>query len=107
LIGPSVVIGGAVGGFLGGLLPTLVPFPIGNAGFYATVGMLAMMSAILRAPMAAMLALLELTGTSAILFPGMTAVVAADLVVRQMLGMDSVFEHLRRLAQPSKANEET
>jgi CIC family chloride channel protein len=107
LIGPSVVIGGAVGAFLGDVFPTLMPFPIGNPGFYATVGMLAMMSAVLRAPMAAMLALLELTGTSAILFPGMTAVVAADLVVRQLLGMDSVFEHLRRLAQPSEPNEET
>jgi len=106
LIGPSVLIGGAIGGCLGELFPALAPFPTGNTGFYATVGMLAMMSAVLRAPMAAMLALLELTGNTAILFPGMTAVVTADLVVRQLLGMDSVFEHLRRLSQPSETDKE-
>jgi H+/Cl- antiporter ClcA len=100
LIGPSLVIGGAVGGLVGSTVQDLA-LNTGSEIFYATIGMLAMMSAVLRAPLAAMFALLELTAEPNIIFPGMTAVVCADLVARQILGKESVFEHLRRLTHPS------
>jgi len=100
LIGPSLVIGGAMGGLLGSSIQGL-GLDAGSESFYATIGMIAMMSALLRAPLAAMFALLELTGEPNIIFPGMTAVVSADLVVRQVWGMESVFEHLRRLTNTS------
>jgi chloride channel protein, CIC family len=99
LIGPSLVIGGAVGGLLGSNIQYLA-LNTGSESFYATIGMIAMMSALLRAPLAAMFALLELTAEPNIIFPGMTAVVCADLVARQILGKESVFEHLRRLTDP-------
>ena len=99
LIGPSLVIGGAVGGILGSNIHDLA-LNTGSESFYATIGMIAMMSALLRAPLAAMFALLELTAVPSIIFPGMTAVVCADLIARQILAKESVFEHLRRLTQP-------
>jgi len=100
LIGPSLVIGGAMGGLVGSDIQYLA-LSTGSESFYATIGMIAMMSAVLRAPLAAMFALLELTAEPNIIFPGMTAVVCADLVARQMLGKESVFEHLRRLTNPN------
>ena len=98
LIGPSLVIGGALGGVVGVLVQSLA-IPTGGEAFYAAVGMVAMMSAVLRAPLAALMALLELTANPAIIFPGMVAVVFADVVARQMLGRESIFEHVRRLAE--------
>jgi chloride channel protein, CIC family len=98
LIGPSLVIGGATGGLLGSYVQGL-ELDTGSESFYATIGMIAMMSALLRAPLAAMMALLEMTAKPSIIFPGMTAVVCADLAARQMLGRESVFEHLRRLTR--------
>ncbi len=98
LIGPSLVLGGAAGGLLGVLAPHWVPFTLASERFYAVVGMASMMGAVLKAPLAALLALLELTGNPEIILPGMTAVVTADLAARQWLGRESVFEHLVRLA---------
>jgi len=80
------------------LAPQWVPFSLASERFYAVVGMVSMMGAVLKAPLAALLALLELTGNPEIILPGMTAVVTADLAARQWLGRESVFEHLVRLA---------
>lgn len=98
LIGPSLFIGGAAGGFLGVLVQSWVGGDASSVAFYAAVGMIAMMGALLQAPLAALCALLELTADPNIILPGMTVVVTADLVVRQLLGKGSVFEHLRQLA---------
>ncbi|MGD8590744.1 MAG: chloride channel protein [Chromatiales bacterium] len=103
LIGPSLVIGGALGGVIGMLVQNLMLFESGSESFYASVGMIAMMSALLQAPLAAMFALLELTADPNIIFPGMTAVVCADLIVRQACGKESVFEHMRRLVDRKEA----
>ena len=98
--GGSIVNIASVGGLVGSTVQDLA-LNTGSEIFYATIGMLAMMSAVLRAPLAAMFALLELTAEPNIIFPGMTAVVCADLVARQILGKESVFEHLRRLTHQS------
>ena len=50
--------------------------------------------ATLRAPLAALTALLELTGNPNIILPGMVAVVSAELANRLVLGKESVFEVL-------------
>ena len=105
LIGPSLVMGGALGGSLG-VWAQAAP-QTGSESFYATIGMIAMMSAVLRAPLAALFALLEMTGEPNIILPGMMAVVSADLVARQLLGRDSVFEHLRLLTDAKETREET
>jgi CIC family chloride channel protein len=97
LIGPTLFIGGAAGSALGLLFPLLEPFDTASPAFYATVGMVAMMGAALRAPLAALTALLELTGNPNIILPGMIAVASAELLNRLVLGKESVFEILSRI----------
>lgn len=48
------------------------------------VGMAAMMAAMLNAPLAALLAILELTYNPNVLFPGMMMIVVATLISRQL-----------------------
>ncbi len=58
-----------------------------------------MMGATLRAPLAALTALLELTANPNIILPGMLAVATAELVSRALRGERSVFDALIN-AQP-------
>lgn len=99
LIGPTLFIGGAAGSTLGLLLAAAGMEHAASAGFYATIGMAAMMGATLRAPLAALTALLELTANPNIILPGMLAVATAELVSRAWRGERSVF-HLLLNAQP-------
>ncbi|MGB1110291.1 MAG: chloride channel protein, partial [Gammaproteobacteria bacterium] len=103
LIGPSLVIGGAAGALCGVLAPGLFGFETSSVTLYAAVGMIAMMGALLQAPLAALCALLELTADPNVILPGMAVVVTADMMVRQLLGRGSVFEHLRRLSDPDRS----
>ncbi|NBC14723.1 MAG: chloride channel protein [Gammaproteobacteria bacterium] len=99
LIGPTLFIGGAAGSTLGLLLAAAGIEQAASAGFYATIGMAAMMGATLRAPLAALTALLELTANPNIILPGMLAVATAELVSRAWRGERSVFDLLLN-AQP-------
>ncbi len=96
LIGPSLVIGGALGGTLGVLVTGG-----GTAAyaFYPLAGMMAMMGATLQAPLAALSALLELTGRVELILPGTLSILGADLVSRILLGRESVFATLAGLGQ--------
>lgn len=96
LIGPTLVIGAAAGGALGVVGGMLNPEHASSPGFYAMVGMSAMMSATLQAPLAALMALLELTGNPNIILPGMLAVVIANLVTREVFHQDSIYLVLMR-----------
>ncbi len=91
LIGPTLVIGASAGGATALALHQLLPGEIGSTGFYAMIGVGAMMSATLRAPLAALIALLELTANPNIILPGMLAIVSADLVSAQLFKQQSVF----------------
>lgn len=97
LIGPTLFIGGAAGSALGILFAILEPIDAATPAFYATVGMVAMMGATLRAPLAALTALLELTANPNIILPGMLAVASAELTNRLALGKDSVFDALIKI----------
>jgi len=103
LIGPTLFIGGAAGSAVGGLVAILEPMGTSSPAFYATVGMGAMMGATLRAPLAALTALLELTGNPNIILPGMLAIASAELTNRLVLGKASVFEVLSRV-KPSASD---
>lgn len=94
LIGPTLVMGGAVGTLVGVGAEHFMTAPSGGAGLYAMVGMVATMGAALRAPLSALLALLELTGNPNVLLPGLLAVATAELAVVPVLGQNSVFERL-------------
>lgn len=101
LIGPTLFIGGALGSVFGLGLPQIGAFDSASPGFYATVGMVAMMGATLRAPLAALTALLELTGNPNIILPGMLAVASAELTNRLFLGKESVFDALLKIRSRS------
>lgn len=94
LIGPSLFVGAALGGILGQLSAWWLPeYPV-SVGFYAMLGMCAMMGATLRAPLAALVAMLELTANPNIIMPGMLAIVVASLVVSEIFQLPSVFQVL-------------
>ncbi|MDF9433895.1 MULTISPECIES: chloride channel protein [Chromohalobacter] len=83
IIGPILVAGAAFGTLCGLLWATLLPGLASSPVVFSLLGMAAMMGAVLQAPLAALMALLELTHNSSILLPGMLAVVIAVLVSRQ------------------------
>lgn len=91
LIGPTLVIGAAAGGILGLLAEKVLPGQVSSSGFYAMLGMGAMMGATLQAPLAALVALLELTSNPNIILPGMLAIIASGLTSSQLFGKESVF----------------
>jgi CIC family chloride channel protein len=96
LIAPTLVIGATIGSIIGLLAHQWLPASyIGSdTGLYAMLGMGAMMAATLQAPLAALLAMLELTGNPNILFPGMLAVIIASQTSRHLFGHESVFKML-------------
>ncbi len=89
-IGPSMFIGAMVGGIIGSIGAMVLPDYASEYAFYAMVGMATMMSAILQAPLAALMALLELTNNPNVLLPGMIAVVVSNLVVSQVFKQPSI-----------------
>ena len=98
LIGPSLFMGAAIGAVMGQLSAYLMPeYPI-NIGFYAMLGMGAMMASVLRAPLAALMALLELTANPNIIMPGMMAIVIASLTVSEIFHLPSIFRIQTNLA---------
>ena len=90
-IGPSMFIGAMAGGIIGSVGAMILPDYASEYAFYSMVGMATMMSAILQAPLAALMALLELTNNPNILLPGMIAVVVSNLVVSQVFKQSSIF----------------
>ncbi|MCO5108873.1 MAG: chloride channel protein [Burkholderiaceae bacterium] len=96
LIGPMVVMGAAAGGALGIVGASLAPGSAAATGFYAMLGVAAMMGASLQAPLAALMAILELTGNAGVLLPGMAAVIPALLVARSVFGQDPIFVAILR-----------
>jgi H+/Cl- antiporter ClcA len=96
MIGPSIVVGAAAGAALGMVGHYLVPDHSSSIGLYAMIGMCAMMGATFKAPLAALMALLELTANPHIILPGMLAIVFASIVASDVFKFDSVFLLLLR-----------
>ena len=91
LIGPTMVMGACMGGVAGGLSQLLFPEDVGSAQFFAMVGMTAMMGANLQAPLAALMALVELTASTSMIFPGMLTIVIACLTSSSIFGQKAIF----------------
>jgi CIC family chloride channel protein len=91
VIGPTLVIGAAAGGLLGLVADTVFPGQVASPGFYAMLGMGAMMGAVLQAPLAALLAMFELTANPNIILPGMLAVVVSGITSSHLFRCESVF----------------
>ena len=91
MIGPTLVIGALAGGLLGEAGNALAPGHASDTALYVMLGMAAMMAAVLQAPLAALVAVLELTGNPNIILPAMAVIVVAMLTVRQVFKQRSVF----------------
>ena len=96
LIGPTLVIGAAAGGMVGIALHDWIGDDLSAVGFFAMIGMATMMGATLQAPLAALMALLELTANPSIILPGMLAVVTANLTCSELFKQQSIFVMLMR-----------
>ncbi len=105
VIGPLLYMGACIGGIVGILANHLMPHEASNTGFYVILGMGAMMGAVLNAPLAAMVAILELTYNPHVIFPSMLVTVAACLTTRWVFGCDGLFQTL--LAIQGKKNSMT
>ncbi len=97
VIGPTLVTGAALGGAMGLVGAWYAPEGASSVGFYAMLGMGAMMGAVLQAPLAALMALLELTHNPNIILPGMLAITVASLVTSEIFGKKSVFLSVLRV----------
>ena len=91
LVGPILFIGASVGGVFGVLAEMLMPSIASSPGFYAMLGMGAMMGSALQAPLAALLALLELTQNPNIIMPGMLIIVVSSMVSSEVFKQKSIF----------------
>lgn len=91
MIGPALFIGAMLGALVGELA-LMLPFGVeSHVGFFALLGMGAMMSGSLQAPLAALTAMLELTDKPQIILPGMLAVVVAGITASEVFGKESLF----------------
>jgi H+/Cl- antiporter ClcA len=91
VIGPVLFIGAVLGALTSELVNQLDPAWQTDVGFYALLGMGAMMSASLQAPLAALTAMLELTDNPDVILPGMLAVVIAGLTANEVFRTRSLF----------------
>lgn len=92
LIGPTLMLGATAGGALGVAVGQWLPGDASTpAGFYALLGMGAMMAATLQAPLAAIAAILELSSNPNIIMPGLLVLITANLTYRYIHSTESVF----------------
>ena len=91
LVGPILFIGASIGGVFGILAELFMPSIASSPGFYAMLGMGAMMGSVLQAPLAALLTLLELTQNTNIIMPGMLIIVISSMVASEGFKQKSIF----------------
>jgi hypothetical protein len=95
-IGPVLFIGAMLGALFAGLSDYLPLMPVNKVGLFALLGMGAMMSGSLQAPLAALVAMLELTDNPQIILPGMLVVVISGLTASEVFGKESMFVTMLR-----------
>ena len=96
VIGPSLLIGGCAGALFGSLIDIAFVNQSSDAGFYVLIGMAGMMAAVLNAPLAALIAVLELSYNPNLIFPAMLVIVIACVTTRHVFRVDGIFiEQLR------------
>lgn len=109
IIGPSLLIGACIGGSLGLAGQQLAPDYASDPVLYIVIGMGAAMAAALNAPLAALLAVIELTHSVGIGMPAMLAIVAATLtctgIFRQRSVHQSVLRQLQRVVPDDPLNQ--
>lgn len=91
LIGPSIFVGACTGAVMGLSVQALFPNLDISPNLYILLGMTGMMAAVINAPLAALVAVLELSHNPDIIFPAMLMIVVACLNTRVIFGVRSIF----------------
>lgn len=104
LIGPTLIIGSAAGGLFWLAASLFVP-EVSAPAFYVMLGMGAMMGAVLQAPLAAMMAVMELTHNPNIILPAMLVIIISNITASEVFGLKSVFiTHMELLGLEFRQN---
>jgi CIC family chloride channel protein len=82
IFAPSLYIGAMAGGAVGMVVHRLAPFPTGDPGAYALVGMGTLFAGIIRAPMTSVFMIFEITQDYQILVPLMVANMLSFVISR-------------------------
>lgn len=90
IIGPSLFIGACIGALTFQLGQFLSPEIIGESSLYVMLGMAAMMAATLNAPLAALLAMVELTYSPSVIFPGLLVICVSNIFHRSVFKQPSI-----------------
>jgi CBS domain-containing protein len=90
VLAPLLIMGGALGGIEGNYLP------MADTGFWALLGMAAILGGTMRAPLMATFFAMELTGNTHILLPLLTATVAAFTVTVLLMKRSILTERIAR-----------
>jgi len=104
LIGPTLIIGGTAGGLIW-VTASLFISEMSPPAFYVMLGMGAMMGAVLQAPLAAMMAVMELTHNPNIILPAMLVIIISNITASKVFGVKSVFiTHMELLGLEFRQN---
>ncbi len=90
VLAPLLIMGGALGATLAGIMPEASP------GFWALLGMAAMMGGTMRAPLTATFFAVELTGNVHVIFPLIVACVSAHAVTVLLMKRSILTEKIAR-----------
>lgn len=100
VIGPAMAAGGLLGAVIASVSDQMqITTEISN---YALIGMAAMMSAIIHAPLAALVAVFEWSSSSHILTAAMMVIVGSELMMRAVFKRKSIFERMLSLQGMSR-----
>jgi CIC family chloride channel protein len=83
IFAPSLYIGAMAGGAIGMLVHRVAPFPTGDPGAYALVGMGTLFAGIIRAPLTSVFMIFEITQDYQILVPLMVANLLSFIISRR------------------------
>lgn len=83
IFAPSLYIGAMAGGAVGVIIHRIAPFPTGDPGAYALVGMGTLFAGIVRAPMTSVFMIFEITQDYQILVPLMVANLLSFVISRR------------------------
>lgn len=90
IIGPTISIGAITGALVGALIIQVLPGEHVSSDFIL-MGMAGFMAASLNAPLATLLAVVELSGQLELVVPGMIVITIASIVSRQLCKNESIF----------------
>jgi CIC family chloride channel protein len=100
IFAPSLYLGAMAGGAIGILMHRYAPFPTGDPGAYALVGMGTLFAGIVRAPMTSVFMIFELTQDYEVLVPLMIANMIRYAISRQFQPLPPVSRSVASRSNP-------